>query len=437
MHAIDCCPCCWFPLLTASAAASSDTSKLIGHGGPVNSVAISPDGRKAISGSLDYAVMLWDLEQPTPRIVKRFTEHRGAVSEVLFLPSGDQALSGGDDGIIYLWDTVEPRLLHRFVGHEAKVVSLDVTPDARLLASASWDGTVRVWDLAQRRLLRTISVHKETVHAALISADGSAVYSGGFDGRIRHWDMATGGMVDELHNHGWPINIMRWLPGEREIIFGTTNGDVQLLDITAKDISKVLIPHSKPVLGLAVMEHQGLVATGGNDGVIRVWRIKDWSVAGETGGIPGPVWALAFTEDGRGLYFGSLDDSVNFWRIAQNDNAQWGKNKRQRRFQVTSGLPPGELQFARKCSVCHNLEPGRTNRAGPSLHKLLGRKAGSLPDYPYSTALQHSAVVWDRATIDRLFVQGPNAVVPGSKMPLQTIPDDGNRAALIDYLIAQ
>lgn len=418
----------------AACATSTDAKQLVGHGGPVNSVSISPDGSRIISGSLDYSVMLWDIGNPKPSVIQRFSEHRGSVSEVMFLPSGHQALSSGDDGTVYLWDTERQSLLHRFNGHEAKVVSLDIDANASILASASWDGTIRLWDLKQRKPLRKIQVHKQTVHSVLLSADGKRVYSAGFDGRIRSFNAENGQFIKVLHHHGWPVNIMRWLPGRERIVFGTTNGDVQIFDTNSARISKVLIPHFKPVLGLVVSQKHGILATGGNDGVIRVWNIDDWSVTSETDGIPGPVWALAFSGDGDGLYFGSLDDNISYWDFRSKQQPRWSQNRKQRRFQVKSGLPPGQLQFARKCSVCHNLKPGKTNRAGPSLYKLNGRKAGSLPDYPYSPALQSSGVVWDKHTIEKLFVDGPDRFVPGSKMPLQTIPDAKKRAALIEYL---
>ena len=411
------------------------TRQLDGHGGPVNCVSISPDGKQVISGSLDYTVMLWDIDKPRPKSTKRFLEHRGAVSEVRFLPSGTEAVSSGDDGTVYLWDVKAHKLLHRFVGHQAKVVSIDVTPDGRMLASASWDGTIRLWDLPSRKTLHEIKIHEQTVHSVLLSRDGKTAYSGGYDGKIRSWDTHTGELIKVIHEHGWPINIMRWF--SNQILFGTSNGDVQLLNVESASISKILIPHQKPVLGLAVSDKHGLIASGGIDGVIRVWDTQEWSVIGETEGIPGPVWALALTADGKGIYFGSLDDDVKYWEISVSDDTNWSKGHKQRRFQVKAGLPPGELQFARKCSVCHSLNPDVTNRAGPTLYKIMGRKAGSLPEYPYSMGLTQSDIVWNEQTLDELFEKGPNHVVPGSKMPLQKIPDVEKRTALIDFLIKQ
>jgi cytochrome c len=65
---------------------------------------------------------------------------------------------------------------------------------------------------------------------------------------------------------------------------------------------------------------------------------------------------------------------------------------------------------------------------------LMGRRAGSGPGYPYSPALRASGLVWNEATIDRLFAEGPQAVAPGSKMPLQKMPSAQDRADLIQYL---
>jgi len=104
--------------------------------------------------------------------------------------------------------------------------------------------------------------------------------------------------------------------------------------------------------------------------VIRVWQIDDWKLVGETVTILGPVWAIAFNDDGKSLFYGSLDDEVKHWPISRNqENDLWLSHK-PRRFQVKTGMKLGELQFSRKCSVCHTLNPDDANRAGPTLYKV-------------------------------------------------------------------
>ncbi|MFD2856775.1 c-type cytochrome [Seohaeicola zhoushanensis] len=94
----------------------------------------------------------------------------------------------------------------------------------------------------------------------------------------------------------------------------------------------------------------------------------------------------------------------------------------------------GERQFARKCSICHSLTPDSGRRAGPTLHGLFGRQAGSVTDYRYSEILDGSPIVWNEASINSLFDLGPDHFIPGSKMPMQRITDAGDRADLIAFL---
>lgn len=89
----------------------------------------------------------------------------------------------------------------------------------------------------------------------------------------------------------------------------------------------------------------------------------------------------------------------------------------------------GEAIYAR-CQACHALA---FDRVGPRHCGLLGRHAGSLPDYGYSAALKRSAIVWDDKSLDR-FLAAPMKAVPGTSMTYDGIPDRQERADLIAYL---
>ena len=105
-----------------------------------------------------------------------------------------------------------------------------------------------------------------------------------------------------------------------------------------------------------------------------------------------------------------------------------------RRFQVTNQGDLGTRQFARRCSVCHTVSRDGGNRAGPSLYRIYGRRAGTRAGYVYSRALQNSGIIWSRKTVGRLFNEGPAKYTPGSKMPLQRIQSKKEREALLDFL---
>jgi WD40 repeat protein len=69
-------------------------------------VAISPDGRRVLSGSDDQTVRLWDVN--TAKELHRFAGHRGRVWGVAFSPDGRFALSCGEDRTIRLWRLPDP-----------------------------------------------------------------------------------------------------------------------------------------------------------------------------------------------------------------------------------------------------------------------------------------------------------------------------------------
>ena len=94
----------------------------------------------------------------------------------------------------------------------------------------------------------------------------------------------------------------------------------------------------------------------------------------------------------------------------------------------------GERQFMRKCSICHALTDGPSRKAGPTLHGLFGRRAGTLPGYSYSPALGGADITWGPETIDALFDLGPDHYIPGSKMPMQVISAASDRADLVAFL---
>jgi cytochrome c len=411
---------------------------LVGHGGPIKAIRVDPATGRALTGSFDYTMMVWDVAGEEPRQIFRFENHDGAVNAVAFVPGGKRALSAGNDGALALWDLETGRLVHKFRGHEDRIVGLAVSDDGRWAVSASWDRTARLWDLVALQPGPAIGGHRGPVNAVALSTDGARVYTASYDGSIAVHARANGGSSRPIYKHGWGINVLERLPGSERLVFGALDGAAGVLDGETGEVTLRLKAHERPVLALAVLSNPPLVATGGADGVVRVMRAGDGALIEEHRNPLGPIWALAFTAQGARMYYGGLDDFATLWHVAPRAPFEPVESQFPRRFQVTGQpddpLTQGEMQFARKCSICHTLTPDDGNRAGPTLYNLFGRKAGALSGYPYSEALKKLDLVWTEDTVASLFELGPEHVTPGSKMPLQKITDEKLRGALIAYL---
>jgi cytochrome c len=93
----------------------------------------------------------------------------------------------------------------------------------------------------------------------------------------------------------------------------------------------------------------------------------------------------------------------------------------------------GQQAFNNACRTCHIVKEG-DNRLGPHLAKVIGRKAGSLPDYGYSSAMKEAGFTWDRETLER-FIANPDEVVPGNRMkPYTGVGSSDDRAKIVAFL---
>lgn len=93
-----------------------------------------------------------------------------------------------------------------------------------------------------------------------------------------------------------------------------------------------------------------------------------------------------------------------------------------------TAVAQGERLFRAQCLGCHSLTPGK-HLAGPSLHGLVGRPAGSLEDFDYSPALREAEFVWSAETLDA-FLAGPDAFLPGTRMVFWGLEEEPRRRVI-------
>jgi cytochrome c len=92
----------------------------------------------------------------------------------------------------------------------------------------------------------------------------------------------------------------------------------------------------------------------------------------------------------------------------------------------------GEKVFA-ICKACHRIGEDAKNNVGPVLNGIIGRKAGTYPDYAYSDANKNSGITWDEATF-REYIKDPKAKIPGTKMVYVGLKDEEKTNDLVAFL---
>jgi len=91
----------------------------------------------------------------------------------------------------------------------------------------------------------------------------------------------------------------------------------------------------------------------------------------------------------------------------------------------------GEKVF-RACKACHTLEEGK-NRVGPSLHGIVGRKAGTVDGFAYSPAMKNANIVWDDENLKK-YLADPKGFITGNKMAFAGVKKEDDLNSLIAYL---
>lgn len=393
---------------------------LRGHGGPVRAIALGAGD--AVTASFDTTIIRWDLASGRALMVLRF--HEGAVNTLVRLPDGGFA-SAGEDRRIALWRAGEAQPYRVLEGHGGPVAGLALSPDGKILASASWDGTVKLWPLDGGEP-RVLDGHRGPVHAVAYLPDGALV-SGGYDGLVRI--VAPAGAVTTIEL-GLPVNTLAVLGGE--ILAAGADGQIRFIAPTGGTVEAVPLVEV-PIVALAVNRERDLVAVAGFRGALVLMDRKSRQVLRRLAGPAFPLWSLAFSDDGREILTGGADRLVRRWQVATGEPVNpIMADANDALIQKFAGHRGAEVFKA--CIACHSLTPDDGNRAGPSLHGVMGRRIGTAPGYRYSPALTAMEIIWSRETVAKLFSLGPMAYTPGTKMPEQQVTDPADLEALVDFI---
>jgi cytochrome c len=399
-------------------------AQLRGHGGPVRAIAVSPDGKTALSGSFDQSAIRWELDKGIAAQVLRF--HDGAVNAAAALPDG-RFLTGGEDGRIAVWRAGETAPAQVIEAHRGPIAGLAVSGDGAQVASASWDGTARVTHLPGGAA-RVLEGHQGNVNAVAFLPD-EGLATAGYDGTLRLWPKEEGPPL--IITLPTPLNVLA-AASDGEIVVAGADGIVRILN-PRHEVRAAIETTPSPIIGLALSPDGTRIAAAGIAGSVSIIERASAKVLFSLVGPGLPVWSLVFRPDGRELLTGGSDRLVRRWDMTKGEHIGPLAMTRPDDFLAEFKGERGAEVF-QACAACHTLTPDGGNRAGPSLHGVFGRRIASGAGYNYSEGLKRLDIVWTAETIAKLFEIGPAQYTPGTKMPEQHITNAEDREALVRFL---
>lgn len=354
---------------------------LIGHSKYINSISFSPDCKIIVSASLDN-VSIWDATsgQLTKTFELDELKNEEWFATAGFSPDNKIiALTYYEESYsdlnrlkritINLWDVLLSKRIQKLsflVEDYYSITSIILSSDIKTIAMAGYayasslffsqeedeekSNTIKLWDLVSGRLIRDIKVYTESIKSINFSIDNKIIASGNIDKTIKLWNANTGDYIRTFRGHNGSIYSVTFSSDGKMIASISHDATIKLWDFSSGELLKTFSRYSEltdspkfslesfdsvdsSVVDKIVLDskHTGIVnticissnnkwlASGGDDGAIKLWDIVKGKIIHTLRGHTGSINSLSFTPDCRIIASASDDGTVKLWSTASGE----------------------------------------------------------------------------------------------------------------------
>ncbi|MEU4443406.1 protein kinase [Actinosynnema sp. NPDC050801] len=293
-------------------------------------VAMPADGRTLLSSDSTGVITVWSYQRTT------LSRRDSALLSAAFQPGGDLLATTSGNGVVRLWDHRNSKLVHELAGHGDHAYDVAFSPDGTELATVDVDGLLVVWKAETGAEARRFSRPGTEFTAVRFSPDGKTIAvagrtpTGSKEERDETllFDAADLELVNRRATAQEPRNTpvngvepnyptgVSFSPDGRTLAVTLAGGRIGLWDLVDPGSEWRILPgHDSIAIDVEFSPDGSVLATGGGDRLVRLWRIKDGVEVGRLTGNDSPVRRVAWSPDGRTLATASQDTVLRLWEV--------------------------------------------------------------------------------------------------------------------------
>ena len=258
-----------------------------------------------------------DVVQLSPAVATVLAAHRLTVYCCRFAPRGGTLATASSDGTVILWEMKEASVVSQSVLGEATdysaalrdVSCIDWSPDGQLLAAGSFDSGVRVYRNTGKQEAQ-LEGHTEYVFVVKFNRSGTRVVTASSDKTVILWALPGFARVNTFNFHTDTVGDVSWRDDE---VFATASADSTIGICNVNGSVTRRVGHNGDVHVVAYNNSGSVLASGGQDGIVRLWRgdsTEPVPLAGHADGISCMQW---LPNNESILISGSVDGTIRVW----------------------------------------------------------------------------------------------------------------------------